>query len=151
MAKDGGGLSRAMLGTGGQAQDRARSGTPQAMHPANRNASRRQDPQETLALIEDAGAAFEALQFKLLAIVQNARGLIEEAAQERALHRDQVEALEQEKQAWSVRARKAEDSLNQAGELLQMQQRMVEEAITREREALQRCRRLELKLSQLSF
>ncbi len=152
MLPDGASLTRAMLGAANPAQGPARGDRPRpVLRSVERSKSPSADPQETLELIEDAGAAFEALQQKLLTIVQSARVLIDEASKERVQHRDEVDSLEQEMQAWSARARKAEESLGQASELLQMQQRMVEEAITREREALQRCRRLELKLSQLSF
>jgi hypothetical protein len=154
MASEGASLTRAMLGGLSRPQGPARepmSRPKPVARPVVAAEPRRPDPRDTLDLVEDAGAAFEALQSKLLTIVQNARVLIDEAAKERAQHRDEVDTLDQEVRAWSARALKAEESLGQASELLQMQQRMVEEAITRERDALQRCRRLELKLSQLSF
>jgi hypothetical protein len=158
MASEGASLTRAMLGAlahpQAQARFEARGETPRprpVVRPAPVAEPREPDPRDTLLLIEDAGEAFAALQSKLLTIVQNARVLIDEASQERAQHRGEIDTLDQEMRIWSARALKAEESLGQASELLQMQQRMVEEAIAREREALQRCRRLELKLSQLSF
>ena len=134
-----------------EAPDRSGVGTtpaPAPKRPFAGRAASRPNPQETLALVEGAGEAFETLQLQLLGVLQKAKSSLQEAQQERAELEVEVAALEQEKDGWSQRARKAEATLEQANQVLQTQQAILEKAILREREAVQRAYMLELKLRQ---
>lgn len=113
-----------------------------------RRAADKPDPRETLALIEGAGAAFETLQLQMLAILQKAKNSFQDADQEKAELRGEIEALAREKDDWSQRAQKAEATLDRANQVLQTQQNVLEKALLREREAVQRAYMLELKLRQ---
>ncbi|PZN98415.1 MAG: hypothetical protein DCF30_14245 [Hyphomicrobiales bacterium] len=121
---------------------------PAPKRPFMGRATNRPNPQETLALVEGAGEAFETLQLQLLGVLQKAKSSLQEAQQERAQLQVEVAALEKEKDGWSQRARKAEATLEQANQVLQTQQGILEKAILREREAVQRAYMLELKLRQ---
>lgn len=132
-----------------EAPDRNGGGTaPAPKRPFAGRAAGRPNPQETLALVEGAGEAFETLQLQLLGVLQKAKSSLQEAQQERAELEVEVAALEKEKDGWSQRARKAEATLEQANQVLQTQQGILEKAILREREAVQRAYMLELKLRQ---
>lgn len=120
--------------------------TPQRA-PARRTAGR-PDPRETLALVESAGAAFETLQLQMLSVLQKAKGSLQDADREKAQLQDEIEALAREKDDWSQRAQKAEATLDRANQVLQTQQSVLEKALLREREAVQRAYMLELKLRQ---
>ncbi|PTM39758.1 hypothetical protein [Bosea sp. 124] len=113
-----------------------------------RRAAGRPHPQDTLALVEGAGEAFETLQFQLLSVLQKAKSSLQDAQAENAQLREDVAALAQEKDGWSERARKAEATLDRANQVLQTQQSILEKALLREREAVQRAYMLELRLRQ---
>lgn len=115
--------------------------------PARRGPDR-PDPQQTLALVEGAGAAFESLQLQLLTLLQKAKGSLQDAHRDKAQLQDEIDALAREKDDWSQRARKAEETLNRANQVLLTQQGVLEKALLREREAVQRAYVLELKLRQ---
>ncbi len=140
-----------MLRSPGRNDAPDRSGTtpaPAPKRPFAGRAANRPNPQETLALVEGAGEAYETLQLQLLGVLQKAKSSLQEAQRERAQLQVEVEALEKEKDGWSQRARKAEATLAQANQVLQTQQGILEKAILREREAVQRAYMLELKLRQ---
>ncbi|HEV7256327.1 MAG TPA: hypothetical protein VGN82_00975 [Bosea sp. (in: a-proteobacteria)] len=124
------------------------SPAPVPQRPYVRRAAGRPDPQETLTLVEGAGAAFEMLQLQLLSVLQKARTSLEDAQQEKAQLQVDFEALAREKDDWSQRAQKAEATLDRANQVLQTQQSVLEKALLREREAVQRAYMLELKLRQ---
>lgn len=130
-----------------EAPDRS-GAAPAPKRPFAARAANRPNPQETLALVEGAAEAYETLQLQLLGVLQKAKSSLQEAQQERAELEVEVAALEKEKDGWSQRARKAEATLEQANQMLQTQQSMLEKAILREREAVQRAYMLELKLRQ---
>lgn len=132
-----------------QASERSGTGTaPAPQRPLSRRATGRPHPQDTLALVQGAGAAFETLQLQLLTILQKARGSLQDADQEKARLQGEIEALAREKHDWSQRAQKAEATLDRANQVLQTQQSVLEKALLREREAVQRAYMLELKLRQ---
>lgn len=144
-------LTRAMLRAPGRSE--ARDGNAVAASPAPRRplagrTANRPNPQETLTLVEGARDAFETLQLQLLGVVQKARSSLQEVHHERDQLRAEIAALQEEKDGWSQRARKAEATLEQANQVLQTQQGILEKAILREREAVQRAYMLELKLRQ---
>lgn len=120
--------------------------TPQRVQA--RRAADRPDPKETLALVESAGAAFETLQFQMLSVLQKAKSSLQDAHEEKAQLQDEIDALAKEKDDWSQRAQKAEATLDRANQVLQTQQSVLEKALLREREAVQRAYMLELKLRQ---
>ncbi len=113
-----------------------------------RRATDRPDPQETLTLVEGAGKAFETLQVQLLTLLEKAKSSLQEARQDKAQLQGEVDALAREKDDWSQRARKAEETLDRANQVLVTQQSVLEKALLREREAVQRAYMLELKLRQ---
>jgi chromosome segregation ATPase len=125
------------------------STTPAPQRAYARRTATGPDPQETLALVENAGAAFETLQLQLLSLLQKAKGSLQDADQEKAQLQDEIEVLAREKDDWSQRARKAEATLDRANQVLQTQQSVLEKALLREREAVQRAYMLELKLRQM--
>ncbi|KPF62605.1 hypothetical protein IP69_20215 [Bosea sp. AAP35] len=106
----------------------------------------RPHPQDTLALVQGAGTAFETLQLQMLTIIEKARNSLRDAQGEKSQLQGEIAALAREKNDWSQRARKAEAMLGQANEVLQTQQQVLEKALLREREAVQRAYMLELKL-----
>jgi peptidoglycan hydrolase CwlO-like protein len=110
--------------------------------------STRPDPAETLTLVLDAGEAFETVQLQLLTVLQKAKSSLDEAEQERDQLRDEVAALAGEVEGWSRRACEAEATLEQAKQVLQTQQAMLEKAILREREAVKIAHLLEHRLRQ---
>ncbi len=57
---------------------------PIPLRPLSRRATGRPHPQDTLALVAGAGAAFETMQLQLLNVLQQARSSLEEAEQEKA-------------------------------------------------------------------
>lgn len=122
--------------------------TPTPRRPLAGRAANRPNPQETLTLVEGAREAFETLQLQLLGVVQKARSSLQEVHHERDQLRAEIAALRTEKAGWSDRARKAEATLEQANQVLQTQQGILEKAVLREREAVQRAYVLELKLRQ---
>ena len=121
---------------------------PIPLRPLSRRATGRPHPQDTLALVAGAGAAFETIQLQLLNVLQQARRSLAEAEQEKARLQSEVAALVKEKQDLSQRAQKAEATLGRANEVLQTQQGVLEKALLREREAVQRAYMLELRLRQ---
>ena len=127
------------------------SGQP-TPRPLLRRISGRPHPQDTLALVEGAGAAFETLQLQLLSILQKARSSLQDAeaqkAQLQARLQGELAALAKEKDDWNQRAQTAEATLERANQVLQTQQAVLEKALLREREAVQRAYMLELKLRQ---
>lgn len=138
-----------MLRSPGWKEASERSGTaPAPQRPAARRAIGRPHPQDTLALVEGAGEAFETLQLQLLAVLQKAKNSLQDAQEEKAQLQDEIAALAQEKDGWSQRAQKAEATLDRANQVLQTQQSILEKALLREREAVQRAYMLELKLRQ---
>lgn len=144
-------LTRAMLRAPGRSEAADRNGVgvpPAPRRPLGGRAANRPNPQETLRLVEGARDAFETLQLQLLGVVEQARSSILEVHHERDQLRAAIAALQEEKDGWSQRARKAEATLEQANQVLQTQQGILEKAILREREAVQRAYRLELKLRQ---
>jgi chromosome segregation ATPase len=116
--------------------------------PLARRATGRPHPQDTLALVEGAGAAFESMQLQLLETLQRARGSLLDAEREKARLQSEIAALAKEKDDLGQRAQKAEATLSRANEVLQTQQSVLEKALLREREAVQRAYMLELKLRQ---
>jgi peptidoglycan hydrolase CwlO-like protein len=98
--------------------------------------------------VAGAGAAFETMQLQLLNVLQQARNSLAEAEQEKARLQSEIDALAKEKQDLSQRAQKAEATLGRANEVLQTQQGVLEKALLREREAVQRAYMLELRLRQ---
>jgi FtsZ-binding cell division protein ZapB len=140
-----------MLRSPGWREATERIGASPAPAPQRAYARRttgRPDPQETLTLVESAGAAFETLQLQLLTVLQKAKSSLQDAHQEKSLLQDEIEALAREKDDWSQRAQKAEATLDRANQVLQTQQSVLEKALLREREAVQRAYMLELKLRQ---
>jgi chromosome segregation ATPase len=140
-------LSRAMLRSpaGRETPERGPAPPPR---PLARRLTGRPHPQDTLALVEGAGAAFESMQLQLLDILHKARGSLEDAEREKVKLQQQIAALAQEKDELSQRAQKAEATLSRANEVLQTQQGVLEKALLREREAVQRAYMLELRLRQ---
>lgn len=130
-----------------EAAERSGAGPAPQRAPARRTAGK-PDPQETLALVESAGAAFETLQLQMLSVLQKAKGSLQDADREKVRLQDEIEALAREKDDWSQRAQKAEATLDRANQVLQTQQSVLEKALLREREAVQRAYMLELKLRQ---
>ncbi|MDP3254487.1 MAG: hypothetical protein Q8S58_16025 [Bosea sp. (in: a-proteobacteria)] len=151
MSQDAPSLSRAMLRAPAwrdAPEPSSAVAAPIPLRPLSRRATGRPHPQDTLALVSGAGAAFETMQLQLLNVLQQARSSLEAAEQEKARLRSEIDALAQEKQDWSQRAQKAEATLGRANEVLQTQQSVLEKALLREREAVQRAYMLELKLRQ---
>jgi peptidoglycan hydrolase CwlO-like protein len=124
------------------------SSAPAPRRGPARRATSRPDPQETLALVEGAGAAFEMLQLQLLSVLQKAKTSLQDVQEEKAQLQVDIEALAREKDDWSQRAQKAEATLDRANQVLQTQQSVLEKALLREREAVQRAYMLELRLRQ---
>lgn len=108
----------------------------------------RPHPQDTLALVAGAGVAFENLQLQLLNVLQKARTSLQEADAQKAQLQDEIATLAKEKDDWNQRAQTAEATLERANQVLQTQQAILEKALLREREAVQRAYMLELKLRQ---
>lgn len=133
-----------------EAADRAAPSPPAPRAEARRTAGR-PHPQDTLALVEGAGEAFETLQLQLLSVLQKAKASLQDAQDEKAQLQDEIAALAQEKDGWSQRAQKAEATLDRASQVLQTQQGLLEKALLREREAVQRAYMLELKLRQTNL
>lgn len=147
MSQDAPSLSRAMLRSPGWREAPIRTdATP--LRPLARRATGRPHPQDTLALVEGAGAVFESMQLQLLETLQRARGSLQDAEREKARLQSEIAALAKEKDDLSQRAQKAEATLSRANEVLQTQQGVLEKALLREREAVQRAYILELKLRQ---
>ncbi|MET3889318.1 chromosome segregation ATPase [Bosea sp. OAE506] len=140
-------LSRAMLRSP-VSREVPERGAPPPPRPLARRLTGRPHPQDTLALVEGAGAAFESMQLQLLEILQKARGSLAEAERDKARLQQEIATLAREKDDLSQRAQKAEATLSRANEVLQTQQGVLEKALLREREAAQRAYMLELKLRQ---
>lgn len=121
-----------------------------APRPLARRTAGRPLPQDTLALVEGAGAAFESMQLQLLETLQRARGALLDAEREKARLQNELAALAKEKADLGQRAQKAEATLSRANEVLQTQQSVLEKALLREREAVQRAYILELRMRQAS-
>lgn len=136
-----------MLRSPGWREAQIRTDAPPA-RPLARRATGRPHPQDTLALVEGAGAAFETMQLQLLETLQRARGSLQDAEREKARLQGEIAALGKEKDDLSQRAQKAEATLSRANQVLQTQQGVLEKALQREREAVQRAYMLELKLRQ---
>lgn len=114
----------------------------------SRRATGRPHPQDTLALLEGAGLAYETLQLQLLSVLQKARSSLQQVEAQNAQLQSEIAALAKEKNGWTQRAQEAEATLGRANEVLQTQQAVLEKALLREREAVQRAYMLELKLRQ---
>jgi len=144
-------LARAMLRSPGSTEAPERCGTavvPVPQRALARRGAAKTDPEVTLALVQDAAAAFETLQLRLLTVLQTAKTSLTDAEAERAELRGEIAALAREKEGWSQRAREAEAMLDRAKDVLHTQQGMLEKALAREREAVQRAYMLELKMRQ---
>ncbi len=82
--------------------------------------------------------------------LQRARGALLDAEREKARLQNELAALAKEKADLGQRAQKAEATLSRASEVLQTQQSVLEKALLREREAVQRAYILELRMRQAS-